>query len=138
MCAAALGAPNGIVFPRMPISCQSHSSYADRHDTFFPAFSNSKRTSELAELSVIVVEQELRLLIEAGVFDLLLRPLEGWMIGYVQVDDLSTGNLHDDEYVKDTKPNRVLHKEVAGPHGLGLVLQKASPGLRICGSRSAF
>jgi hypothetical protein len=38
-CAAALGTPKGIAIPRMPISCQSHSSYADRQDTLFPAFS---------------------------------------------------------------------------------------------------
>jgi len=35
------------------------------------------------------VEQELGLLLEAGVPDLWFRPLEGWMIGYVQVDDLA-------------------------------------------------
>jgi len=44
------------------------------------------------------------------------------MISYVQVDDLSIRKLHHNEYIKDTKPNRVLHKEVTGPHGLGLVL----------------
>jgi len=44
-------------------------------------------------------------------------------------DDLSTRNLHDHENAENTKPNRVLHKEVTGPHGLGLVLQEASPGL---------
>jgi hypothetical protein len=60
------------------------------------------------------------------------------MIGYVQVYDLSTGNLHDDKHIKDLKRDRVLHKEVTGPHGLGLVLQKASPGLGICRSRTPF
>ena len=84
------------------------------------------------------MEQELGLLLEAGVPDLMFRPLEGWMISYVQVDDLSIRKLHDDEYVKDTKPNRVLHKEVTGPQGLGLVLQKAPPGLGICASRAPF
>jgi hypothetical protein len=39
ICAAALGAPYGIGIPRMPISTQSHSSYADRQDIFFPSFS---------------------------------------------------------------------------------------------------
>jgi hypothetical protein len=69
---------------------------------------------------------------------LLLRPLEGRMIGYVQVDDFSIRELHNDENVENSKPNRVLYKEVAGPHGLCLVLQKAAPGLRICGSQSPF
>ena len=97
-----------------------------------------ERTTELTKLPVVVVEQELGLVHEAGVPDLLFGPLEGWMIGYVQVDDLSIRELHDDEDVENTKPNRVLHKEVTGPHGLGLVLQKASPGLRICGSQAPF
>jgi hypothetical protein len=74
------------------------------------------------------VEQELGLVLEAGVPDLLFGPLERWMIGDVQVDDLSICELHDDEDVENTKPNRLLHKEVTGPHGFGLVLQKASPG----------
>ncbi|MBP1598483.1 MAG: hypothetical protein H6Q05_3860, partial [Acidobacteria bacterium] len=53
------------------------------------------------------------------------------MIGYMKVNDLSTGRLHDNEYIKALKQDSVLHKEVTGPHGLGLVLQKASPGLGI-------
>ena len=53
------------------------------------------------------------------------------MIGYMKVNDLSTGRLHDNEYIKALKQYSVLHKEVTGPHGLGLVLQKASPGLGI-------
>ena len=84
------------------------------------------------------MKQELRLLLEAGVPYLLFRPVEGWMIGYMKVYDLSTGNLHDDEHIKELKRDRVLHKEVTGPHGLGLVLQKASPGLGICWSRTPF
>jgi hypothetical protein len=50
------------------------------------------------------------------------------MIGDVQVDHLSIRELHDDENVENTEHNRVLHKEATGPQGLGLVLQKASPG----------
>ncbi len=45
---------------------------------------------------------------------------------------------HDHENVKNTKPNRVQHKEVTAPNGLGLVLQKASPGLGISRSRTPF
>ncbi len=84
------------------------------------------------------MQQEPGLLREAGVPHLLFRPLECWMIGYVQVNDLSTRKLHDHENVKNTKPNRVRHKEVTGPHGLGLVLQKVSPGLGISPSRTPF
>jgi hypothetical protein len=94
--------------------------------------------SELTKLSVIVVNQEFRLFLEADVPDLLFRPLERWMIGYMQVYDLSTGKLHDDEYIKDLNSDRVLHKKVTGPQSLGLVLQKASPGLGICWSRTPF
>ena len=60
------------------------------------------------------------------------------MIGYLQVYDLSTGKLHDDENIKDLKPDRVLHQEVTGPQGLGLVFQKASPCLGISWSRTPF
>jgi len=87
----------------------------------------------LAELPVVVVEQELGLFLEAGVPDLLFRPLKRWVLGHVEVDELSTRELHNDEHVEDTKPDRVLHKEVTSPHGLGLVLQEASPGLGIAG-----
>ena len=103
-----------------------------------PCILHWKPTTELTELPVVVVEQELGRLLEAGVPDWLFRPLEGWMIGYVPVDDLSIRQLQDDEYVEDTKPNCVLHQEVTGPHGLSLVLQEASPGLRICGSQAPF
>jgi hypothetical protein len=41
----------------------------------------------------------------------------------MQVYDLSTGKLHDDEYIKDLKSDRLLHKEVTGPQSLGLVFQ---------------
>jgi len=57
------------------ISCQSHSSNADRHNTSSRVL-NSQRTSELAKLPVIVMEQELRLFLKAGVPYLLFRPLE--------------------------------------------------------------
>jgi hypothetical protein len=92
----------------------------------------------LAKPPVIIVNQEFRLFLEADVPDLLFGPLERWMIGYMQGYDLSTGKLHDDEYIKDLKGDRVLHKKVTGPDGLGLVLQKASPGLGICWSRTPF
>jgi len=91
---------------------------------FLPCILHAKRTAELTKLSVVVVEQEPRQVLETGISDLLFRPLEGWMIGYIQVNDLTIREPHDDEDVENTKPNRVLHKEVAGPHGLGLVLQK--------------
>jgi len=84
------------------------------------------------------VNQEFRLFLEAGIPDLLFRPLERWMIGCMQVHDLWTGKLHDNEYIKDLKRDRGLHKKVTGPHGLGLVLQKASPGLGIGWSRTPF
>jgi hypothetical protein len=66
----------------------------------------------LAKLPVIVVKQKLRLLLEAGVPYLLFRPFQGWMIGYMKVYDFSTGDLHDDEHIKDLKRDRMLHKEV--------------------------
>ena len=45
----------------------------------------------------------------------------------------STGELHNDEHIENTKSDRVLHEKVTSPHGLGLVLQEASPGLGIAG-----
>ena len=47
---------------------------------------------------------------EAGVPYLLFRPLVRRMIGYIQVYHLLTGNLHDDEHIKDLKRDRVLQK----------------------------
>ena len=123
--------PDAHLLPEPFIECRS-----TRH--LLPCVLNSQRTSKLAKLPVIVVEQELRLFLEAGIPDLLFRPLEGWMIGDMKVYDLSTGNLHDDEHIKDLKYDRVLHEEVARPHGLGLVFQKAFPGLGICRSRTPF
>jgi hypothetical protein len=84
------------------------------------------------------VKQELGLLLEAGVPDLLFRPFKRWVIRYVEVNNLSTREFHDDEYVENTKPNRRLHKEVTRPYGFGLVLQKAAPGLGICWLRTPF
>jgi hypothetical protein len=55
------------------------------------------------------VKQELRLLLEAGVPDLWIRPLEAWMIGYMKAYDLSTGNLHDDNHIKDLNLSFLLH-----------------------------
>ena len=89
--------------------------------------------TELAELPVVIMDQELGLLLETGVPDLLFRPLECRVLGHVEVDDLSTRELHDDEHVENTKPDRVLHEEITSPHDLGLVLQEASPGLGIAG-----
>ena len=71
------------------------------------------------------MEQEFWLFLEAGVPDLLLRPLKRWMIGYMHVYDLSTGKLHNDKYIKELKPDSVLHKKITGPQSLGFVLQKA-------------
>ena len=122
MCAAALGAPYGIGIPRMPHLLPEPHIVCGSTGDLLSCILHWERTTELTKLPVVVVEQELGLVLEAGVPDLLFGPLEGWMIGYVQVDDLSIRKLHDDEDVKDTKPNRVLHKEVTGPHGLGLVL----------------
>ncbi len=76
---------------------------------------HSKRTTKLAKLPAVVVKQELGLLLIAGVPDLLFRPLERWMIRHVHMEDLSIRKLQDDENVENTKPNRVLHKEVTGP-----------------------
>jgi hypothetical protein len=73
------------------------------------------RATELTEFTVVVMEKELGLLLEADVPDLLFRPLERWMIGYMQVYDLSTRQLHDDEYIKDSKSNCVLHEKVTSP-----------------------
>lgn len=119
------------LLPEPLIECRS-----TRHP--LPCVLNYQWPPELAKLPVIVVKQELRLPLETDVLYLLFRPLEGRMFGHMKVHDLSTGNLHDDERVKDPKPDGVLHKEVTGPDGLGLVLQKASPGLGICRSRTLF
>ena len=109
--------PNAHFLPEPLIECGS-----TRHP--LPCVLNSQRTSELAKLPVIVVKQELGLLLEAGVPYLLFRPFEGRMIGYMQVDDLPTCNLHDDEHVKDPKPDRVLHKEVTGHMDLAWFFKK--------------
>jgi len=84
------------------------------------------------------VEHELGLLLEAGIPDLLFRPFKRWVIRYLEVNNLSTREFHNDEYVENTKLNRRLHKEITGQYGLGLVLQKAAPGLGIFRSRTPF
>ncbi len=89
--------------------------------------------TELAKLPVVVVEQEFGLFVETGVPNLLFRPIERWVRSHGEVDEFSTGELHNNEHIEDTKSDRVLHKEVTSPHGLGLVLQEASPGLGIAG-----
>lgn len=91
---------------RYPLACALH----------------SKRTTELTKLPIVVVKQEFGLLLEARVPDLLLCPLERRMIGYVQMDDLSTRQFDDDEYIKDAEPYCVLSEKVTGPDGFGLVL----------------
>ena len=83
---------------------------------------NTQRTTELAKLSVVVVEQEFGLFVETGAPDLLFRPLERWVLGHIEVDELSTRELHNDKHVENTKIDRVLHEEVTSPHSLGLVL----------------
>ncbi len=68
---------------------------------------HSLRTTELVELAVVVVEQELGLFLEAGVPDLLFRPLERWVLRHVEVDELSTREFHDDETRREheTRPS---------------------------------
>ena len=73
------------------------------------------RTTELTEFTVVIMEKELGLLHKAGVPNLLFCPIHGWMIGYVKVDDLPTRQFHDDEYIKDSKSNCVLHEKVTSP-----------------------
>ena len=51
-----------------------------------------KRTTRLTELAIIVMEQELEPVPEAGVPNLLFRPR---MTCYVQLDHLSTRQFHD-------------------------------------------
>jgi hypothetical protein len=82
------------------------------------------------------VKQELGLLLEAGIPDLLFRPFEYWVIRYIEVNNLSTREFHDDEYVENMKRNRVLHEEVArGNHairpagfrwGIGIIISKSA------------
>jgi hypothetical protein len=84
------------------------------------------------------MNQKLGLHFEAGIEDLLFRPVECWMIGDVEVDNLSIRDFHDDENEKDPKSNCVLHKEVAAPNALSLVFQEASPGLGINWFRTPF
>ena len=94
------------------------------------------RMTELAGLVVVVVEQEIGLFLETGVSDLLFRPIERWVLRHVEVHELSTREFHDNEHVENTKSDRVLHEEVTSPHGLGLVLEKTSPGMGIAGRLS--
>ena len=55
-----------------------------------PCTLHLQRTAKLAELPVVVVDQKLGLFLEAGVPDLLLRPLERRVLSHVEVDELST------------------------------------------------
>jgi len=88
--------PNPHHFPQPHIQCRStrYSLAGSLHSLW---------TTELSELPVVVVEQEFGLFIETGVSDLLFRPLKCRMLGHVEVDELSTRELHDDEHVKNTK-----------------------------------
>jgi hypothetical protein len=73
---------------------------------------HTQGTTELAELPVVVVDQEFGLFLEARVPDLLFRPLKRWVLSHVEVDELSTRELHNDEHVENTKSDRVLHIEI--------------------------
>ena len=123
--------PNAHFNPEPCIVCRSTRNS-------LPSALHSNRSTELSELSVVVVEHELGLLLEASISDLLFRPFKRWVIRYVEVNNLSARKFHDDEYVENTKPNRRLYKEVTRPYSLGLVLQKAVPGLGIFRSRTPF
>ena len=68
------------------------------------------------------MNQEFGLLLEAGIPDLLFRPFKRWVICYIEVNNLSTREIHNDEYVENTKPNRRLREEVTRPYSLGLIL----------------
>ena len=84
------------------------------------------------------MEKEFGLLYKAGIQNLLFCALDGWMIGYLYMNDLSARQFHDDDYVKDTEPDCVVNKKVTGPYGLGLILQKGFPCLGISVSRAPF
>jgi len=83
---------------------------------------HTQGAAQLTEFSVVVVEQELGLLLKTGIADLLSCPLERRMVRDVCKDHLTTHEFHDQEYIENTKANRVLNKEVTAPYGLGLVL----------------
>ena len=85
------------------------------------------RSAELPEHAVIVVEEELRRPVECRVADLLVDPGLAWVLGHVDVHDPAAAQLQDDEDVQGGEADRVLDAEVAGPDGLGLVLQERAP-----------
>ena len=60
-------------------------------------------------------------------FEFVVYPLKRRLISHVKMYNLATRKLHDDKDVENPKCNGMLHKKVATPHCLGLVLQKASP-----------
>jgi hypothetical protein len=89
---------------------------------------------ELAILTVTVVDEKLRLLLKTRVPNLLLHPVQRRVLGHVKVDNLSACKLHDDEDVKNTETEGVLHEEIAGPDDLGLILNEGAPALRVSGA----
>jgi len=58
------------------------------------------------------MDKKLGLLFEAGVDELLLGPVESWVLRDVEMNNLPTRNLHDDEDIEDTKAEGILHEEV--------------------------
>ena len=53
------------------------------------------------------------------------------MPGHTEVNDLPSLQFHDDENVDRDEEERVLHKKIATPEGISVVLEKGAPGLRI-------
>jgi hypothetical protein len=82
--------PNPTLPPEPPIVCGSTPG-------LLSCILHWKPTTELTELPVVVVEQELGLLPEAGDPGLWFRPLEGRMTSYVPVDDLSIRQHQDND-----------------------------------------
>jgi len=85
--------------------------------------------AELAIDAIVIVDEELWLLLERGVPDLLLDPGQGWVLGHIDLHDFAAAELHDDEDVEGSEPDRVLDAKVAHPDGVGLVPEEGSPGL---------
>ena len=85
------------------------------------------RLAELAEDAVVVVDEKLRLALEGGVPELLLDPGQGRVLGDVDMHNLAAAEFHDDEDVQGGEADGVLDAEVAGPDGIGLVLEERTP-----------
>ena len=58
------------------------------------------------------MDEKLGLAIETSVDELLLGPLECLILGDVEMNNLPTRNLPDDEDIEDTKAHGILHEEV--------------------------